>query len=370
MKSNEVTWVLHICNRLSVGGVQTFLMNYYKHIDRSRLQFAFAVQRDFAYDYDAEIESLGGKVHKLPPMEKNFSAYRKSLAQLIQEHPEYKIVHAHMNHRNALALLICKRLKVSVRISHSHNIVRSTGLVQKARVFMLKKILNKVATEFFACSPGAAHYLYGEKKKYHMLKNAISAANYSFSDVARGKSRKELQLSNQFVMCHIGNFSHQKNYPFLIKVLAEMPADTMLMLVGDGDLKDDVIQMASEMNVLERILFLGVRNDIEDILQAADVFVFPSLFEGLGIVAIEAQAAGLPTICSDAVPPEVDITDLIKHLPLHLPPSKWAEEINATRNTARKEQYDEICNSGYDIRENAEQLERFYLSKNTRETSI
>ncbi|MBC2726057.1 glycosyltransferase family 1 protein [Desulfosporosinus sp.] len=359
--SDEPIWVLHTCNELSIGGDQSFLMNYYRNIDRSKVQFAFAIQREVDYDHDAEIIKMGGRIHKMHSMNESLVSYAKDLKSILKQHPEYKIVHAHMNHRNVIALAICKFVGVPIRISHSHNLGSKLSLLTRARVELLKYKLQNVATDFLACSKGAAEYLYGRTMNYCIINNAIDSKKFLFSPETRERMRYDLGNGSEFLIGHIGNFSAQKNHKFLIDIFSKLNNNSKLILVGNGPLMEEVKKYAMMIKVLDRVVFLGVRNDISDLMQAFDAFVFPSLFEGLGIVAIEAQAAGLPTYCSDGVPKDVDITNLAVHIPLSASAEEWAAIIEMAEYAQRRDMYRDICMAGYDIHENAKILEDFYI---------
>lgn len=365
---NEKIYVLHIVGRMSIGGVQKFLMNYYKHINQSILQFSFAVQRYDDMPYDSEIIALGGRVHKLPIMEQHPFHYIKELRKLILSHPEYKIVHVHLNRRNIIPLITALSCGVKVRISHSHNYGVHSSLIKKLQVLIIKKGISLFSTSLFACSKIAATYLYGENKvskgKVKIIKNAIDAKKYTFDKNKRNFVRETFKLGDKKVYGHIGNFSEQKNYFKLIDIFSEIvkkDSGSMLMLIGDGPLKKQIEKYVHSKAITENLLFLGIRNDICDLMQAMDAFIFPSLFEGLGIVAIEAQAAGLPTFVSDKVPCEVDITELVEHIPLTASAEEWANTIVKKSKINRVRQVENIVCAGFDIENNAKMLEDFYI---------
>lgn len=360
----EPIWIVHLCNRLSVGGVQAFLLNYYKKIDKQKVQFAFVVQRQDDFPYDNEICKMGGRVHKVTRMNESIIEYYRDLKKIIEKYPEYKIVHSHMNHRNGIALLICKILQVPIRISHAHNLGPHFKLLVYFRVQILKIINKFVATDYFACSTEAGKYLYGNNLNYKVINNAIDASLFIYSEERRSKMRRSLKLSNEYAIGHIGNFSEQKNYFFLIDVFSLLKGNYKLLLIGTGKLESEVRNYVNEKKLSDKVDFLGVRDDIPMLMQALDLFILPSKYEGFGIVAIESQASGLPTICSNGVPTEVDITDLAYHIPLSLNSIVWAnkiEEIIMTR-TIRSNRKIDIENSGFDLETNAEVLQDFYQS--------
>jgi glycosyltransferase involved in cell wall biosynthesis len=367
----EKVCVLHTVGKMSVGGVQAFLMNYYKNIDTTKVEFGFAVQRDFSMDYDDEIKQLGGQIHMLPVMENNLMGYIRALKNLLREHPEYKIIHSHLNRRNLIPLAVAKMCGVPIRISHSHNIGLKRSLIKRVQEGFIKKLIKYYATEFFACSNSAGDYLYGsafgKKSDFIVLKNAINTRNYLYNPDIEKKLKKEMKLEGKFILGHIGNFSQQKNYKFLLdvfKIVQCQKKDSVLLLIGDGYGREEIKEYVNELKLTDKVLFLGIRNDIPELLQAMDMFIFPSLFEGLGIVAIEAQAAGLKTLVSDGLPKEVNISTLIKQIPLSFNAEVWAEEVLYEGNYVKKiNTFSDIANAGYDIKENAQWLLDYYLNK-------
>lgn len=356
----EPIWVLHLCNELIVGGDRTFLINYYKYMDRNKIQFAFAIQRDFNIDTDSIFLDMGGRVHSTVNMNKNIFKYVLGIVKLLHKHPEYKIVHAHMNHRNAIPMLICKFMGIRIRISHAHTKGNIIGHIAKVRVKLMKLINAAFATELFACSEEAGRYLY-KRKKYSVINNAIDVEKFRYSKQIRNLKRNEWGLSNKTILGHIGNFSKIKNYELILNILSKLSDNYHLVLVGDGDRKTEIVKAAEKMSLMSRITFLGLQFDIPEILQGFDVFIFPSKREGLGIVAIEAQAAGLYTICSDAIPQETKITKFIRYISLSDPISNWIKAIDDYKNHDRVDTSTMIRDSGYDIVENARKLEKIYI---------
>ena len=348
MKKN--IWVLHTCNRLSIGGVQSFLMNFYRNIDKTKIQFAFAVQRDEELPYDKEIISMGGRIHYMPRISDNFIKYLRALYSLIKNHPEYKICHSHMNQRNALSLLVAKILKVPVRISHAHNKYGYMSLFQKFRYLILKKIISIVANNFWACSISANNCLHYKNKKYLLINNAIDINKFSFNSEIRQKKRAFYNIgTNDIVIGNISNFSYQKNIEYLLSIIDILPLNYKLMLVGDGTNCKKIITNTLTIKNRKKIIFTGVAKSNE-MYQAMDIFAFPSYYEGLGIVAIEAIAAGLPVIASTGVPNDIDIVNTVCHLPIRKKDvNKWCEKINEYSHLSRINNYEILTKAGYNI---------------------
>ena len=356
--------ILHIVTYMGRGGLETMLMNYYRKIDRSHVQFDFLVHRDFEADYDAEILSLGGKIHRLPQLNPFSKAYLRALDVFFASHPEYRIVHCHLDCMAGIPLKYAKKHGVPVRIAHSHNSNQTKDRKYPMKLYF-KRNICKFATDLFACSAEAGKWMF-ETDEFRVLNNAIDAAEYSFEPQIRAEVRKKLGIADDaLVIGHVGRFAPQKNHSFLVEILAEAVKaneNTMGLLVGDGELRSETEEKIKDLGIAEHVVFTGVRSDVNRLLQAMDVFAFPSHFEGLGIVAIEAQAAGLPCLISDKVPIECKKTDLVTQLPLTLGAEQWAETaLKAAQPRVRT--LEQIKEAGFDIEENANKLTEFYLSR-------
>lgn len=355
--------VLHVVTYMGRGGLETMLMNYYRHIDRSKVQFDFLVHRDFEADYDKEIVSLGGKIYHFPRLVPWSRKYRKKLKKFFEEHSEYKIVHVHQDCLSSVALQCAKECGVPVRIAHSHTINQEKNIKYLMKLYYMKKI-TKYATDYFACSIEAGDWMFGGHS-YHILRNAIDISAYSYSADKAFRIRKQLHLKNNFVIGHIGRFDLQKNQGFLIEVFNEflkLEPYARLLLVGDGKKRKTIEKKVKTLGLEDKVIFTGVRSDVVDLLQAIDVFVFPSKCEGLGIAAVEAQAAGIPCILSEKVPEECKITTNTEFLSLEDTPIIWAKHILAYKNVPHMDTHEEICKAGYDIKKNAARLQAFYYN--------
>ena len=358
--NHEPKRILQVVTYMGRGGIETMLMNYYRHIDRTKIQFDFLVHRDFQAEFDEEIEALGGRIYRVPPMNPLKLSYWKALDAFFREHP-YEIVHCHLNYKSGVVLAAAKKAGVSVRIAHAHTAGMSAGLSKLARI-MMKPLIPRTATHFLACGKTAGDAIFGNCA-YTIIPNALDAAAFRFSPECRHKMRQNLGLSDDYTIIHVGRFGSEKNHSFLLDVFANVlrkEPSAKLLLVGDGDLRPAMEEKAAQILPEESVCFLGARKDIPELLQAADVFVFPSIFEGLPVTMIEAQAAGLPCVKSDTITDECIVTDLVASLPI-TDPALWAEEILKKRGTARTDRLAEIQASGYDITAAAEKLTHFYL---------
>jgi len=367
--------VLHCVDSMDRGGLETFIMNVYRNIDRSKIQFDFLVRVDGKCSYDDEIISLGGQILYVPAHRK-FNKYKNkpALDKFFKENAcKYKAVHVHVSHLGNVSVLSkAKKYKIKKRIIHSHSTSIKLKDIFRAVFHGFAHEINKYrvenyATHFFACSKAAGRWLYNNKtfaKHTRVINNAIEAEKFVFDNKIRNDVRKELGIENKFAIGHVGRFAYEKNHDFLIEVFAEVytrDENACLLLVGKGELEASIAEKAEGLGIKEAVKFLGVREDVNEIMQAMDVFVFPSYYEGLGIVVIEAQASGLPCVISDVVPDEVKITDLVKKVSLSTSVEEWAEEVLKYANIQnRRDTRDEIAAAGYDISSTVEVLSKVY----------
>lgn len=352
--------ILQVVTYMGRGGIESMLMNHYRRIDRTKVQFDFLVHRDFRADFDDEIEALGGRIFRIPPMNPLSTSYRKALADFFRNH-SYRVVHCHLNYMSGVVLAAAKKAGVPVRIAHAHTASMNPGWKQYARQ-LCKYLIPSTATHLLACSTAAGRSVFG-KRTFHLMPNAIDADIFRFSEIARQEMRTELGLGEQFTVMHVGRLIYPKNHTFLLDAFAcllEKDPEAKLVLVGDGELREEVKQKANQLPE-NSVRLLGTRNDIPALLQAADVFAFPSRFEGLPVTMIEAQAAGLPCVMSDRITDECVLTDLVTTLPID-DPKAWAEELLKKRWTPRTDRLAEIQAAGYDISTAAEKLAQFYLN--------
>ncbi|NOU70903.1 glycosyltransferase [Paenibacillus sp. LMG 31458] len=360
--------ILHVVVNMNRGGAETLLMNLYRNIDRTKIQFDFLTCKEGAFD--AEIIEMGGTIHRIPYVtDIGHTKYIQALDHFFTANPYYRIVHAHMDKMSGFVLRSAKKAGLPIRIAHSHNTSSEGGIAAKTYKWVAGTFITSCATHFLACSSRAAKWLFSSKQnKTMILKNGIESDKYAFSPEVREQVRQELNLSPEsYVVGHVGRFAHQKNHSFLIDIFAELTPyhpNAVLVLVGVGKLRQDIEKKVRDLNLMNKVLFLGVRSDINRLLQAFDVFVFPSWHEGFGIAAIEAQAAGLHCILSNVIPKEVDMgLQLVDYLPLNNK-KVWINKIKNTIETdsSRLTFSNESKNKEYDIKYTAEWAEGFYLS--------
>lgn len=359
--------VLQVVTHMNRGGLETMLMNYYRNIDRTKVQFDFLTHRpeNEKKDYDDEIRSLGGKIYHMPVLNPFSRNYMKSLDAFFKEHKEYKIVHSHLDCLSAYPLKIAKKNGVPVRIAHSHNTSQEKNLKYLIKDYS-KKQIPKYATHLFACGREAGEWMFGNHK-FQIMNNAIDAKKFVYNEEVRKQKRQELGLDGKFVVGHVGRFNLQKNHEFLIEIFKELSIkeqDAVLLLVGNGELQDKIKEKVEKMGLEKRVIFYGISERIYEILQVMDSFVFPSLFEGLGIALVEAQAAGIQSFASkDVIPQEAKVTKLCHFISLDKSPKEWSEHILEMKNSKKINTYFDIKKQGYDIEENVRKLEEFYLNE-------
>lgn len=360
--------VLNMFTILNRGGAETMMMNYYRHIDRTKVQFDFLVHRQERGAYEDEIEKLGGNIYRTMPIyPQNFYIYQNKLREFFKEHEEYKIIHSHMSELSYLALKEAKKLGVPIRICHAHSSPRGFDLKMIMRQFFKIK-MRAYITHMFMCSLNAGSWLFGEKNlnKCIRQRNAIDAKKFSFNIDISKKIKQELNIENKFVIGHVGRFFKPKNHDFIIDIFKTVYNENnkaVLLLVGDGPLKKNIEEKVSFWGLNDRVIFAGVRADVSSLLQSMDVFLFPSLFEGLPVTVIEAQAAGLNCIVSDTITQELNITGLVAYMSLQDSPEIWAKRILPySQGYKRENTFEKIVKAGYDIKECAKWLEEFYLN--------
>lgn len=361
--------ILHVVTYMGRGGLETMIMNYYRHMDRNLVQFDFLVHRDFRADYDDEIEARGGCIYRLPQLIPWSRSYNNALNRFFAAHPEYKIVHVHQDCLSSVILRAAKKQGVPVRIAHSHSNSQDKNLKYLIKLFYKRRI-PMYATQLFACGKEAGDWMFNGAP-YQIVNNAIDTAKYTYNAGLSRKMRESLGIDpDAFVVGHVGRFHAVKNHTFLLDVFVELNKrnqNAVLLLVGDGDLRREMKEKASALGVADSVIFTGVRSDVPDLMQAMDCFVFPSLYEGLGIAVVEAQASGLHCVVSDAVPAGCVKTDLVQRVALKAGTAVWAEHILAHMGEERPDTKKEISDADYDIVPNAQWLQNYYLAQWKRE---
>ena len=357
--------VLHVVTDMRRGGLETMLMNYYRKIDRNKVQFDFLEHRQEESDYDREIKKMGGKIYRIPRLNPFSIHYKSALYEFFKEHPEYQIVHGHQDCLSSIILKAAQKCGVKVRIAHSHSNNQDKNFKYLLKLYFKRKI-SRYATQLFACSEEAGKWMFGSNFKFTIINNAIDTKKYEYSLEKRNKLRKNLNIKDDIlVVGHVGRFAPPKNHMYLLDVFKKVSEETesVLLLVGDGKLRSDIEKKIKQLCIEDKVILTGERNDVADLMQAMDVFVLPSKYEGLGIVAIEAQTSGLPCLISDKVSNECRKTELVYQLSLLENPEIWAQNIMEIAKINRTSHCEEVREKGYDLQENAVKLMDFYLQK-------
>lgn len=369
MERTEPIRILQIVVVMDRGGIETMLMNHYRQIDRSKVQFDFLVHGDKRGVYEEEILALGGRIYRVRAVKTPLDLIRwQQELYTIFKMGLHAVVHAHLEPETRLILRQAKRAGIPVRIAHSHSTRSLRPLLKRLIGKCFEWFVPWEATQFFAASRMAGEWLFGapicESDRFQVFKNAIDCEAFRFKSETRAQKRAELALENELTLIHVGRFSPEKNHTFLIDILAEIvkqKPDTLLLLVGNGSLEAEIQAKAVSLGLEMNVRFLGSRGDVSELMQAADIFLLPSLYEGLGIVAIEAQTSGLPTLLSSKVPQEAWISPLAESLPL-ISCQIWAKKIaGLTLPTKREHLAEEVTTQGWDIRKHSEWLQEFYV---------
>lgn len=366
-RKDEPIRIAHIIGKWLGGGVESVVMNYYRHIDRTKIQFDFICDEDSTNIPYREIESLGGKVYIVPNYTDIFR-YQNELVKIFREN-KYKIVHSHINTLSVFSLHAAKKAEVPIRIAHSHSTTNKTEWKKNLIKQILRPFSRLYATEYFTCSELAGRWLFGNKAyddgKVYVLNNAIEVDKFDFNEETRKKKRKELNIDDGTVVIgHVGRFVEQKNHEKLIEIFNEVHKhnkNTVLLLAGQGPLKDKINKQVNERGLKNSVAFLGQRSDIDELYQAFDVFVLPSLYEGLPVSGIEAQAAGLLCVFSDDMTKETKILDTTEFLPLNQSAEEWADTIiKKTKIFSRKKEKDKVTSYNFNINVEVKKIERIY----------
>lgn len=341
----------------NLGGLETFILNYMKHLQSKKIKFDFITTYKHLSIED-DVKLLGGKIYHIANKRVNYFAYRKQFKSFMKEHAnEYGAVWLNdCMFCNLDILIFGKAYGIKRRIVHAHNSKAMGNKLQLIRHTIHKYFLYYVATDYWACSSLAAKWSYPKKiynnVKYLIIPNAIDSKNYKFNIVLRENVREKLSLDNKYVIGNVGRLHFQKNQMLLLDIfkgVLNLNKQSVLMLIGEGDDKEKLQKRAIELGILDNVMFMGARNDVSELLQAMDVYVMPSRFEGFGIAAIEAQASGLPCIMSNVLPPETKVTDNTMYIDIRAPIRQWVDTILSFQEHVRVDETNNIAQHGYDI---------------------
>ena len=359
--------IAQVMGKMLYGGTESVVMNYYRHIDRSKVQFDFIADSDSKMPIPRkdEIESMGGRVFIVPPYQK-INEYIPALVKLFKEQ-DYKIIHVHLNTINVFPLYAAKKAGVPVRISHSHSTAGKGETKKNILKYMLRPFAKLYPNHYAACSYYAGEWLFGkrsmERGEVTVFNNAIELDKYKYNEAVRSVVRKELGLEDKFVVGHIGRFIYQKNQGFLIDIFEEVyrrNPNTVLLLIGEGGDMEAIKSKVHMLNLDNNVMFLGNRTDVNRLYQAMDVFVLPSRYEGLPVVGVEAQAAGLPCVLSDKVTAETKITECAEFMNIDQGAQAWADKILRLVGQKRVYTSEVMADGGFDIEKQSARLLGLY----------
>lgn len=356
--------ILHIGLSYEYGGIESFVINHFRKIDRQRFSFDFINPYSHPLAYTQEIQSLGGRIFFVPDFHKHPIAYLKELTRIVSD---YHVVHIHMlSASNLLPLIVAKHLHVKTIIAHSHNTM-AEGKLRGFLHLLFYRVIKYKANVLLACSKDAGKWMFGNKVKFSVVKNSIDLKKYAFSLDSRHKMRQLLGLGvNNIVYGNVGRLNVQKNQKFLLEVFAEIlkkQKHAFLCIVGQGELKSDLQKTAYSLNIEKSVLFLGKRTDVAEIYSAMDAIIMPSLFEGLPITLVEAQANGLPCYVShEGVPRETQLLDNMKFISLDESPDSWSRKILNSNLARCSSATEKLRNKGFDIAISVFNLEEIYKS--------
>lgn len=365
--------VLHIAPGIDGGGVGGVIYNYLSHMDLKDMHVEVVVRdyghRQFLHD---RFDELGISVHYIVQRKKNLKKHFEEISKIIRD-GKFDIVHCHDQNWSIIYLKIAEKMGVPVRIAHSHLTVQTSDRIKIAISNLFTTSLKKTATGYFACGKAAGVYMWGSEiansSKLYVMRNAVDAQRFQFSDSIRDEYRKKFGFGNKTVIGHIGRFNEQKNHLFLINIFKEylkVDSTAVLILIGIGELEEQIRELVIKNEMQNNVIFLGQREDVRELYNAFDVFVLPSLYEGLPVVGVEAQANGLPCIFSDTISNEVVILPDTKVLKLSDSAQMWAHVIRNLANRKqndRRDAIDLINAAGYNIEVEAEKLRKYYFTE-------
>lgn len=351
------------------GGVESFIMSYFRNMNHKEISFDF-----IAYNqppaFQREIEEAGSRIFVIPGRGRKLFSCIRQIKQILRE-TKYNAVWSNLCYlSDILVLKYAKKAGVPVRIIHAHNNMNMSGAVNGLFHKINRRKIWKTATHFWACSELAGEFFYPDRilksDRYRIVPNAVDTEKFAFNPQIRNSVRSKLGLDDKYVIGNVGRLHFQKNQAFLLdvfKCVLSKKSNAFLLIAGEGGLRDMLEAKIRELGIENNVLLLGRRDDISDLMQAMDVFVLPSLFEGLGIVLIEAQCCGLPCLTSsEVVPKEAKVTDLLEYESLDEPAEKWADCVLSSYGSERYDRSEEVRINGYDIKLNATKMNAFFVN--------
>lgn len=365
--------VLQVLGGTGLGGAESRVMDLYRSVDRTQVQFDFAVHNAQRDHFDDEIEKLGGHIYRMPRFRLyNWPAYRGAWKRLFMEHPDYVCVHGHMTSTASIYLPVAKKAGVKRTVAHARSAGTDAGWKGRLTRLMRRNLWKK--TDYcFACSALAGEAVFGkracEKGTVHVIPNAIAVEKFVFDPEKREKMRGRLHVQERFAVGHVGRFNPMKNHPFLLEIFAQIKKEkenAVLLLLGEGGGMNAAKEKAHQLGIADCVYFLGNQENVADYYQAMDFLVFPSLYEGMPGTVLEAQAAGLPCLIADTITPEVQVTELVQAMSLNASAQEWARNVTGRVQKAsetgqkRRSRAEELKKAGFDVNSQARRMTAFY----------
>ena len=351
------------------GGIEAFIMDLYRNIDREKVQFDFLEDHNMReFIYEDEIRQMGGRVFRvLYSQRENYVKSKKCFIEFLKNHPEIVGVHVHANFLYGKLLKDAKKAGIPIRILHSHNsgVNRKESMKNKFRNVIARWQINKYPSAYFTCSDLAADFMFPNQKST-WIKNGINISKYDYDPETRCRIRHYLGIEDETLIGFVGNLRMQKNPYYLIDIFEQFHkknSKSKLLIVGSGILEKDIKNYVLSKNLGDDVIFLGLITNVHEMYQAMDGFLLPSLYEGLPVVLVEAQTAGLPCFVADSITKQISVTENIQYISIHRSPEKWAEIMdNMLSNYKRRSHKEEIIDSGFDMADVAMGVQSYYLS--------
>ena len=362
---HKTVLVAQLMTEMILGGIESVVMNYYRCIDKNKFQFDFIAPKGSTFPNKDEIEKLGGRIFVVPKYSHPL-AYIKAVRKIFREN-NYKIVHCHMNTMGIFAMYAAYKEHIPIRILHNHSMINHFFSRSEFKRNILKYILRTFCkiypSHFCACSKAAGNWMYGKNFNYTIFNNGINVDKFKFNPEIRESVRAELGLQDKLVVGHIGRFCPPKNHVFLVEIfnnLLSLHDNAVLLLIGEGELLDQVKLKVKQLNIEDKVIFLGKQNDTSKYYQAMDVFCLPSRYEGLPVVAVEAQCSGLPCLFSTYVSKESKILDSTEFLSYDDTLDKWSQTMSELANNQRVDGAEQVRKCNFDMKDEAKKLELYY----------
>lgn len=359
--------ILQIMGIVRNGGVEAVILNYYKHVDKTKVQFDFVMHEGSNSSYISEAIKMGARVYEITPYTKNILKFTYDIYKVIRD-GKYEIVHSNMNSMSMFPLLAAWIAGAKIRILHNHTTDSRTEGLRSFVKRLLRPFAVMFANQYWACSKLAGIWMYGQKSVDNggvtIINNAIDLKKYAFNEECRKRLRKKFGLEGKFVVGHVGRFMKQKNHDLLIEIFKELvkhKSNAIMLLIGEGPLLENIQQKVNRLGLQNQVVFLGPRNDVHELYNSMDVFVLPSFYEGLPIVGVEVQANGLPLVCSSEVTRDVAVNDNVSFIPLEQGLNYWVDSIMLSKRVSSKDVGQSFLGSGFNIIEESKKLSRLYL---------